>query len=61
MTIATIDIHTNQTVLICFVLLKYLDKISYFKLLQYYNIYMKTYLLILSLYLQTLETLWFLL
>ena len=35
MTIVSLDIYSNKTVLICFVLLKFLDKTSYFKIFQY--------------------------
>ena len=35
MTIASINYQEKKTVLICFILLKFLDKISYYKILQY--------------------------
>ena len=37
MIIASINYVENKTVLICFILLKYLDKISYYKIFQYLN------------------------
>lgn len=35
MTITSINYQENKTVLICFILLKFLNKISYYKILQY--------------------------
>ena len=35
MTIASINYQENKTVLICFILLKFLDQISYYKIFQY--------------------------
>ena len=37
MTIASLNYKENKTILICFVSLKYLDKISYLKIFKYLN------------------------
>lgn len=52
MTIANLNYKENKTILICFVLLKYLDKISYKK---FFNILMKILNLILLSYIQILK------